>query len=221
MTDEIKNILKEGEKDPILKLYQTLNSKNIAKKMIPIFSNKNIIAKKIVCNLINLPKEYKLEEVENKWLTAWHGTNSNVLESIAEIGLKPAGGMDKKGKEIQVCVSHIARQTPVDEIKDWANGIFVSPSIFYCCHDAYAKEICCNNEQYKVLVEVRVKPNSYMEHKSTCPSYKPKVGEPTMLEYRIEAEKEKDVQVYSFTFVKSEFLEKIKEYAQGEIFTKN
>ena len=221
MTEEIKDILKEGEKDPILKLYQTLNSNSIAKKLIPISSNGNIIAKKIVCDLINLPEEYKFEEVERKWLTAWHGTNFNALESIAEIGLKPAGGMNKKGEEIQVCISHIEREIAVDEIEDWANGIFVSPSIFYCCHDAYAKEICCNNEQYKVLVEVRVKPNSYTEHKSTCPSYKPKMGEPKMLEYRIEAEKEKDVQVYCLTFVKSEVLEVIKEYDQGKIFIMN
>ena len=52
MTEEIKNILKEGEKDPILKLYQALNTKNIAKKLIPISSNGIIIAKKIVCDLI-------------------------------------------------------------------------------------------------------------------------------------------------------------------------
>lgn len=221
MTEEIKNILKESEKDPILALYQTLNSKGIAKKLIPISYEGNIIAKKIVCHLINLPKEYKLEEAESNWLIAWHGTNFNVLESIAEIGLKPAGGMNKKGEEIQVCISHIKRTKTVDKIKDWANGIFVSPSIFYCCYDAYAKEICCNNEQYKVLVEVRLKPNSYLEHKSTCPRYKPKKNEPEMLEYRIEANKEKDVQVYSLTFVKSDALETFKEYDQGKIFNKN
>ncbi len=221
MTEEIKNILKEGEKDPILKLYQALNTKNIAKKLIPISSNGIIIAKKIVCDLINLPKEYKLKEVESKWLTAWHGTNFNVLESIAEIGLKPAGGMNKKGEEIQVCIAHIKREQTIDKIKDWASGIFLSPSIFYCSCEAYAKEICCNNEQYKVLVEVKVKPNSYKEHISTCPIYKPKIGEPVMLEYRIPPNNEKDVQVYSLTFVKSEFLEAIKEYDEGEIFKKN
>ena len=221
ISEEIKNIIKEGEKDPILKLYQTLISKKIAKKLIPISSKENIVAKKIVCNLINLPNEYKLKEVESEWLTARHGTNFGVLESIAEIGLKPAGGLNKKGEEIEVCISHIGRDRTVDKIKDWANGIFVSPSIFYCSYDVYAKEICCNNELYKVLVEVRVKPNSFKEHKSTCPKYKPKNGEPKMLEYRIEPSKEKDVQVYSLTFVKKEFLGTIKEYKQGEIFNQN
>ena len=221
ISEEIKNILKEGEKDPILELYQALISKKIAKKLIPISFQGNVVARKIVCNLINLPNEYKLKEVESEWLTAWHGTNFGVLMSIAEIGLKPAGGLNKKGEEIEVCINHIGRDRTVDKIKDWANGIFVSPSIFYCSYDAYAKEICCNNELYKVLVEVRVKPNSFTEYKSTCPRYKPKDGEPKMLEYRIEPTKEKDVQVYSLTFVKKEFLGTIKEYKQGEIFNKS
>jgi len=220
MNEEIKNLLKKEEEDPILKLYQTFLSKKIAKKLIPITFKENIIAKKIVCNLINLPEEYNLNQVENEWLIAWHGTNFNALESIAEIGLKPAGGLNKKGEEIKVCVCHIEREKTVANVKDWANGIFVSPSIFYCCYDAYAKEICCNNEQYKVLVEVRVNPYSYLDHKSTCPNYKPKKGEPEMLEYRIEADKEKDVQVYSLTFVEKEFLKTIKEYDEGEIFKK-
>ena len=73
MTDEIKNLIKESENDPIFKLFQTLMSKNIAEKLIPISLNGRIIARKIICKLINLPKEYKLEEVEKNWLIAWHG----------------------------------------------------------------------------------------------------------------------------------------------------
>jgi hypothetical protein len=50
-----------------------------------------------------------------------------------------------------------------DETKNWGRGIFVSPNIFYSGYEAYSKEICCKNEQWKVLVEVRVKPNSYYQ----------------------------------------------------------
>ena len=127
-----------------------------------------LLPKKILCKLINLPKEYELKDVEKNWLVAWHGTNYKVLESIAEIGLKPAGGKNKNGDEIKVCVSHIGRDKTVDNIPDWANGIFVSPSIFYSGYEAYAKEICLNNEQWRVLVEVRVKPDSYFDRESTC-----------------------------------------------------
>ena len=220
MTDEIKNLLKESENDLISKLYQNLICKNIANKLIPIYLNKNIIAKKILCNFINLPEEYTSKEVKNDWLVAWHGTNYTVLESIAEIGLKPAGGKNKKGDEIQVCVSHIGRDKTVDNIPDWANGIFVSPSIFYSGYEAYAKEISVKNEQWRVLVEVRVKPNSYFERESTCGNYKRKNNEPKMLEYRIDAKHEKDVQVYSLTFVKKEFLEKAINYEEGELLKK-
>ena len=221
MTDEIKNLIKESEKDPIFKLFQTLMSKNIAKKLIPISLNGTIVARKIICKLINLPKEYSAIEVERDWLIAWHGTNFTVLESIAEIGLKPAGGKNKKGEEIQVCFNHISQTATVNHVKEWGRGIFVSPSIFYCAYEAYAKEICCKNENWKVLVEVRVKPNSFVEHKSTCSKYKPKKGEPIMLEYRVDAKKEKDVQVFSLAFVKNKFFEIAKNYKDGELIKKN
>lgn len=73
-TQEIKDLLKESEKDPIVKLYNTLLTKNIAKSLIPISLKGSIIAKKITCKLINLPKEYDPQEVIN-WIPAWHGKN--------------------------------------------------------------------------------------------------------------------------------------------------
>ena len=169
----------------------------------------------------NLPEQYKSIDIENTWITAWHGTNFKNLESIAEIGLKPPGALLKDGKETQVCVSHIARDKTVDNIPDWANGIFVSPSIFYCAHPAYSKQIISKNEQYKVFVELRVKPFIYYRRESTCPSYVLKKGEPKKLEYRIAPENEKEVQVFSLTFVKNEFFEKTQNYIDGIILRKN
>ena len=37
-----------------------------------------------------------------------------------------------------------------------------------------------------------------------------------MLEYRIDSKNARDVQVYSLTFVKSEFFEKAKNYSEGD-----
>ena len=193
-------------------------TKKIAKSFIPIYLEEKIIAKKITCKLINLPEKYNINEVEESWIPAWHGTNFTCMESIAEIGLKPAGGKLKNGDEIQVCISHIGRDKTIDKIPDWANGVFVSPSIFYCAYPAYAKEISSQNESYKVLVEVRVKPNSYYERESTCPRYKPKTDEMKMLEYRIDAKNESDVQVISLTFVKNEFFVNAKNFSEGNIF---
>ena len=220
MTTEIKNILLENKKDPILSLFASLKSKNIAKKLFEISYNGNIIAKKILCTLHNLPEQYKSANIENTWITAWHGTNFSYLESIAEIGLKPPGELLKNGEENKVQISHIKRNKTVNNIKDWANAIFVSPSIFYCAHPAYAKEISSNNDQYKVLVEVRVKPFVYYQGESTCKSYKPKIGEPKKLEYRIEPKNEKNVQVFSLTFVKNEFFENSQKYIDAIILRK-
>jgi len=213
MTKEIKDLLKESEKDPIEELYKKLIKKNLALSLIPIYIKGKIVAKKILCKLNNLA------ELDKDWITAWHGTNFKNLESIVEVGLKPAGGKLKNGKEIHVHASHIARVKTFNEIHDWANGIFVSPSIFYSASPAYAKEISCDNEQWKVLVEVRVKPNSYYEGKSTYSKYAPKNGEPEILEYRIEPKNENDVQVYSLTFVKKEFFEKAKNYSEGDFLS--
>ena len=158
---EIQDLLKENEKDPIERLYKSLIQKNLVNELIPLYINGKIVAKKILCKLNNLPKKYKSEDIDNSWITAWYGTNFSCLESIVEIGLKPSGGKLKNGKEIQVCVSHIGRTLTFDKFHDWANAIFVSPSIFYSASPAYAKDISCNNELWKVLVEVRVRPNSY------------------------------------------------------------
>ena len=221
ITEDIKNLLDEFETDPIIILYRSLLSKNISKKLINISHDGKIIAKKILCKLHNLPEQYKSIDIENTWITAWHGTNFKNLESIAEIGLKPPGELLRNGEEINVLDYHIARDTTVDNIPDWANAIFVSPSIFYCADPTYAKEISYKNEQYKVFIELRVKPFIYYRRESTCPNYVPKKGEPKKLEYRIAPENEKEVQVFSLTFVKNEFFEKTQKYIDGIILRKN
>ena len=217
MTQEIKNLLEEAEKDRIGILYQSLHSKNIASNLIPLSSHGKIIAKKIVCKLNNLPKYYDSTEVTKNWITAWHGTKFTCLESIAEVGLKPAGGKSKEGKKIDICVGHIDRDITINNIPNWGEAIFVSPSIFYSAHRAYAKEIFCENESWKILVEVKVKPNSFTEHGLTvCKSkYKFKEGETDKLEYRIEPKNEKDVQVVSLTFVKSQALDGMSKFSES------
>ena len=97
-------------------MYKSLLSKNIATNIIPLYSHGEIIAKKIICKLNNLPWEYNISDVSENWITAWHGTRFQYLESIAEIGLKPAGGKTKEGKEIKICVGHIARDRTVDNV---------------------------------------------------------------------------------------------------------
>ena len=70
------------------------------------------------------------------------------------------------------------------------------------------------------MVEVRVKPNSYFERSSTYKEYVPKKNEPEKVEYRIGVNNEKDVQVYSLTFVKSNFF-KVPNYEYGKFLYEN
>ena len=215
MTEEIKNLLEENEKDRIDIIYKSLLSKNIATNIIPLYSHGEIIARKIICKLNNLPENYDIGEVADNWITAWHGTRFQYLESIAEVGLKPAGGKTKQGKEIKVEAGHIDRDYTMGSVPNWGEAIFVSPSIFYCSHPAYSKEIVSSNETWKIFVEVRVKPKSYLEHGSTVRNYSYKEGEPKYLEYRIEPKNEKDVQVVSLTFVKGELFKNIQKFDEA------
>ncbi len=52
MTEEIKTVLKESGEDKVLKIYQSLLSKNIADKLISIDQKGTIVGKKIMCKLI-------------------------------------------------------------------------------------------------------------------------------------------------------------------------
>ena len=218
---EIKELLKKSENDSILKLHQYLVSKKLATKLIQIYSNGTIIARKIICKLNNLPKKYKSLNIINEWIPAWHGTKFQYLKSIVELGLKPPGEKSKSGEKIKVNESHIKRAVIVNNINDWAEGIFVSPSVFYSAYPAYSEEIHCNNMIWRVLVEVRVKPYYYTEYGSTCPKYVPKFGEPKMLEYRINAQNQKEVQIVSLTFARRKIFRNFKNYKDGYILLLN
>ena len=49
-----------------------------------------------------------------------------------ELGLKLPGTKLPNGTEIKPLEGHIDRYVEVNDDKDWAKGIFVSQSIFYC-----------------------------------------------------------------------------------------
>ena len=107
-------------------------------------------------------------------------------------------------------------------------AIFISPSIFYAGHDAYSEWINFGKERYSVIIEVRVKLNCYTSHDSTVLRDVKIDGEPSKVEYRIEVKdnsniimrvgSEKNVVVTDILFTKTEFLENIKNYYEGDIY---
>lgn len=100
---------------------------------------------------------------------------------------------------------------------------FCFPKYILC----YAERIISNNTRWAVLVEVRVKPNSYTAHNSTIWRNQKIDNEPTQVEYRIESnanddliyrvESENNIFIVSISFVLVQFLENVKDFYEGNI----
>ena len=137
-----------------------------------------------------------------------------------ELWLKLPGTKLKDGTVIKPLSWHIGRNITIDNINDWANAIFVSQSIFYAANNSYGKEIEANNREWIVLVEGRARIGSYYARRHTFGSvnnYTLLEGEPEDVEFRIG--KESDIIVVSILFVNKKYLNQIKEYKVGALFT--
>ena len=222
---KIKEIILNSQKDNITNLLNDLINKKLAKKLILVKYDNQIIGKKIIRNEEMLSSYINNEK---EWEIGWHGTKFEFLESIMKYGLYPSGSKLENGYEIKPLKGHVQLNIKVDKFNNWAKAIFVSPSIFYAGHPAYAKTIISNNIEYSVLIETRIKKGKFTQHKPTVVKYAQKNGEPTFIEYRIEVkddsnlimriESEKNVIVTSILFAKTDFLKNIKDYYKGEIF---
>ncbi|CAF4907948.1 unnamed protein product, partial [Rotaria sp. Silwood1] len=78
---------------------------------------------------------------------AYHGTNIKVIESILIDGLVMPSTVVSSGLRICPPSNHIARPTSAFGIADFSNGIFVTPSIYYCSDPAYAVTFTYNDER--------------------------------------------------------------------------
>ena len=54
---------------------------------------------------------------------------------------------------------HIPLGANINNKKDWARAIFVSPSIFYASQ--YSEIIYSDNEEWFIIIDARLNPNSY------------------------------------------------------------
>ena len=106
-------------------------------------------------------------------------------------------------------------------------AIFVSPSLFYASDVVYAERIISNNKTWGVLVEGRLKPNTFTKYKSTVLNYNNIPGESNQVEYKVEQKSgdeliyrislEKNIIVTSITFILINFLENVSNYCEGNI----
>ena len=117
---------------------------------------------------------------------AYHGTSIGVIRSILMDGLVMANTVVSSG--IRVCPppNHIARGVQAFGIKDFANAIFVSPSIHYSSDPVYAVSFTYNDQSTIAVLECRIKSDGFDAFKSTVPTYVAKPGDDiNAIEWRI------------------------------------
>lgn len=224
----IKEIISDCEKDKITCLLNKLLDKQLAKKLIVVKYEDKIIGKKIIRNNDNLARDLNLNYIRWNWEIGWHGTKFEFLESIMKYGLYPSGSKLENGLEIKPLEGHVKLKTKLAGFKDWAKAIFVSPSVFYAGHPAYARTFISGGEEYCVIIETRIKPGTFSKHPPSVVQFAQKNGEPTFVEYRIDVkddsnlimriESKRNVIVTGILFAKTDFLKNIKDYYKGEIF---
>lgn len=222
-TPKIRELILQSDQDRIMNLYHYLHSLNLVAKIIPIKKKDAIIAQKMLCPSGLTQKTYT--EISKNWYPAWHGTKFQNLESIIRYGLLPPGSNLPNGCPINVNEGHITLDVELSGIKAWARAVFVSPSLFYAAN--YSERFNSCLKRWCILVEVRVRPNSFTMHPSTVLEYARVSGEPYHLEFRVKVENDKDsiyritsgknIIVTSITFVLVDFLENVSNYCEGNI----
>jgi ankyrin repeat protein len=102
---------------------------------------------------------------------AYHGTNISVIRSILTDGLVLPGTVVGAGKRISPPKNHIARGRKAFEIDDFADAIFLSPSLYYSSDPVYAIAFPYNDQQLLPVLECSVQTNGYHSFPSTVRTY--------------------------------------------------
>ncbi|CAF1386800.1 unnamed protein product [Adineta steineri] len=104
---------------------------------------------------------------------AYHGTSINAIQSILMDGLVMPSTVVSSGFRACPPSNHIARETIAFGISDFANAIFVSPSIHYCSDSVYAVTFSYDDQRMIAVLECRVKENEFCTFPCTVKAYVP------------------------------------------------
>jgi len=209
-------IEKPNFKDKKLKLiYEDLNKNGLVDgEMIEIKKDNKIIGKRINRKI----KVFRYYE------NVYHGTRFEKINGIMSKGLI------NTGKPLR---GHITLGKKCDDINNWANAIFVTPSIFYASKNA--EIIYSDGEEWYIIIEAALAylpPSKFISkfreisiHESKFYNYNFKEGEPKEIEVRIEAIPDEiftnTILTTSLLFVNKKYLDEVKNYSEGNIFKKN
>ena len=187
-------------------IYEQLLKEDLVSDMEDIIDINNIlVGKRIFKKLKNNGNKYD----ESDYLKIYHGTKYSSIEPIMKYGLKNLKN-PRKG--------HVPLKLKKNGIDNWANAIFVSPSIFYA--SSFSECICLElDDIYHIIIEGKIKKNSFISYKSTIIDYKFKEGEPkNEIEYRIDNDENNNIIVTSLLFIARKFLLKAEKYDEANIF---
>ncbi|CAF3510712.1 unnamed protein product [Rotaria sp. Silwood1] len=117
---------------------------------------------------------------------AYHGTSINVIRSILMDGLVMPSTVVSNGFRVCPPDNHIARGVEAFGIADFANAIFVSPSIHYCSDPVYAITFSYGDQRVIAVLECRVKKDAFHPFPTTVSTYKAQPGDDLQaIEWRI------------------------------------
>ena len=190
--ESVKAVFEKFTEDNVLKIIVPMLANGDAYKVDKIEYNGQLVAKQVHRKI-----DTTMSATVKAWKVGWHGTKSMHLASIFKHGLKPSGTVLPSGEKIEPPKGHIPLGTANKGFENWTEAIFVSPSLLYASHGAYAEEIISEHKRWCVLVMARVKPGCYTAHPPTAsPPHHFSKDEPQESEFRIpvsSTEKEKDL----------------------------
>ena len=155
----IKQILSSEEYPEIKTLIKNLYTKKLLSNIVQIKGIKKIfgsdlIGYQLLCDEKFLPKDYST--TCKNWISAWHGTKFEYLESIIKYGFQLPGTKLKNGTIISQNFDITNKE--VNGIKNWEKAIFASPDFAGAFH--YTNEL----GNYNCFIEVKIKPGSFTQH---------------------------------------------------------
>ena len=134
-TDEIKQAIVDYKEDPISKLVSSLMRVKLVHHVHLVHHKEIVVGREILRNhdILDARIKRRWDFITSNWHTVWHGTRSKYLVSILHHGLMPSGTTLPSGHSIEPSNNHYKLGETHFGIKNWANAIFLSPSISYLC----------------------------------------------------------------------------------------
>ena len=212
--------IKITDEDKIWKIYNSLYGKGLVQNIDSITKNSKLIGRRLIRHKEYKDKESFYKKGSNTWINVYHGTKFVSIQHILQFGLRHYG---------EPLLGHIQKSETIDDIKNWSDAIFVTPSIIYAKN--YSEIISSNGDNWYIIIEAKVKPGSFSSHESTIYKYNYINGEPHEIEYRIKVNDndfmvlvegdEHDILTTSLLFVKKDFLDDLTNFNDVSIFKYN